>query len=50
MNRLLLAVRIGAPVALKDIGMPAAGLDRAAKLVCEHPYSCQPASEADIKK
>lgn len=33
-----LAVRIGAPVALKDIGMPAAGLDRATKLVCEHPY------------
>ena len=33
-----LAVRIGAPVALKDIGMPAGGLDRAAKLVCDHPY------------
>jgi maleylacetate reductase len=33
-----LAVSIGAPVALKDIGMPADGLDRAARLVCEHPY------------
>jgi maleylacetate reductase len=33
-----LAVRIGAPVALKSIGMPEDGLDRAAKLVCEHPY------------
>lgn len=33
-----LAVSIGAPVALKDIGMPANGLDRAARLVCEHPY------------
>ena len=33
-----LAVRIGAPVALKDIGMPEDGLDHAAKLVCDHPY------------
>jgi alcohol dehydrogenase class IV len=33
-----LAAAIGAPVALKDIGMPEDGLDRAAKLVCEHPY------------
>jgi len=33
-----LALRIGAPVALKDIGMPAGGLDRAAKLATENPY------------
>jgi len=33
-----LILRIGAPVALKDIGMPHEGLDRAAKLVMEHPY------------
>jgi alcohol dehydrogenase class IV len=33
-----LIVGIGAPVALKDIGMPHDGLDRAAKLVMEHPY------------
>ena len=33
-----LAVRIGAPTALKDIGMPHDGLDRAAKLATENPY------------
>ena len=33
-----LAVRIGAPIALKDIGMPLDGLDRAAKLATENPY------------
>jgi maleylacetate reductase len=33
-----LAVRLGAPIALKDIGMPADGLDRAARLATEHPY------------
>jgi alcohol dehydrogenase class IV len=33
-----LAARIGAPLALKDIGMPAEGLDRAAKLATENPY------------
>jgi maleylacetate reductase len=33
-----LASSIGAPLALKDIGMPQEGLDRAAQLVCEHPY------------
>jgi maleylacetate reductase len=33
-----LAKRIGAPVALRDIGMPADGLDRAAKLATENPY------------
>ncbi len=33
-----LAARIGAPLALKDIGMPGDGLDRAAKLATENPY------------
>src|SRR3989442_708768 len=33
-----LAARLGAPLALKDIGMPAEGLDRAAKLATENPY------------
>jgi maleylacetate reductase len=33
-----LAVRIGAPTALKDIGMPLDGLDRAARLATESPY------------
>jgi maleylacetate reductase len=33
-----LIVAIGAPVALKDIGMPADGLDKAAKLATENPY------------
>jgi maleylacetate reductase len=33
-----LAVRLGAPVALRDIGMPADGLDRAARLATENPY------------
>jgi maleylacetate reductase len=33
-----LAVRLGAPLALKDLGMPADGLDRAAKLATENPY------------
>ncbi len=33
-----LARRHGAPVALKDIGMPADGLDRAAELAVQHPY------------
>jgi maleylacetate reductase len=34
-----LAIRLGAPVSLKEIGMPADGLDRAAKLATEHPYA-----------
>jgi maleylacetate reductase len=34
-----LAARIGAPVALKEIGMPADGLDRAARLATEQPYA-----------
>jgi maleylacetate reductase len=33
-----LAVRVGAPIALKDIGMPADGLDKAAQLATESPY------------
>jgi maleylacetate reductase len=33
-----LAAKIGAPVALKNIGMPGDGLDRAAKLATENPY------------
>lgn len=33
-----LVVKIGAPTALKDIGMPADGLDRAAQLATENPY------------
>jgi maleylacetate reductase len=34
-----LALRIGAPVALKDIGMPADGLERAAELATQNPYA-----------
>jgi alcohol dehydrogenase class IV len=33
-----LAVRIGAPVALEQLGMPREGLDRAARLAVENPY------------
>ena len=33
-----LASKVAPPVALKDIGMPADQLDRAAKLITEHPY------------
>lgn len=33
-----LEVKIGAPTSLKQIGMPADQLDRAAKLITEHPY------------
>ncbi len=33
-----LAVRIGAPTSLKEIGMPRDGLDRAATLATENPY------------
>ena len=33
-----LAVQISAPVALKDIGMPAEGLERAAELATQSPY------------
>jgi alcohol dehydrogenase class IV len=34
-----LAVRVGARVALKDIGMPADGLERAAELATQNPYA-----------
>src|SRR5205807_1438443 len=34
----LLVVRLGTPLALKDIGMPEAGLDEVARLVTESPY------------
>jgi maleylacetate reductase len=33
-----LAARLAAPLALKDVGMPADGLDRAARLATENPY------------
>jgi maleylacetate reductase len=33
-----LAGRLDAPIALRDIGMPADGLDRAAELATENPY------------
>jgi maleylacetate reductase len=33
-----LALRLGAPTALKDIGMKAADLDRAAELATQNPY------------
>jgi len=33
-----LAVRIGAPVALREIGMPFDGLDRAAEIATQNPY------------
>jgi alcohol dehydrogenase class IV len=34
-----LAVAIGAPIALKDIGMPEDGLERAAELATQNPYA-----------
>ncbi len=34
-----LAARIGAPVSLRDIGMPADGLERAAELATKNPYT-----------
>jgi len=34
-----LAAGLSAPLALKDIGMPADGLDRAARLATENPYA-----------
>jgi alcohol dehydrogenase class IV len=33
-----LAKAVGAPLALKDIGMPREGLERAAQLATENPY------------
>lgn len=34
-----LAQRVGAPLALKDLGMPADGLERAAELATKNPYA-----------
>ena len=34
-----LAARIGAPLALRDIGMPEDGIERAALLATENPYA-----------
>jgi len=46
-----LAVRLGAPVALKEIGMPADGLDRAARLATENPYySPRPIEYAGVRQ
>jgi alcohol dehydrogenase class IV len=42
---------LGAPLALKDIGMPAAELDRAADLACASPYwNPRPIERAAIRK
>lgn len=46
-----LARRIGAPVALKDIGMPEDGLDRAAELATQNPYdNPRPVDYAGIRQ
>ena len=46
-----LAKSIGAPVALKDIGMPASGLDRAADLATQNPYyNPRPIERAAIRE
>ncbi|HYM02362.1 MAG TPA: maleylacetate reductase [Stellaceae bacterium] len=46
-----LAQRIGAPLALKDIGMPADGLERAARLATENPYyNPRPVDYAGVKQ
>ena len=46
-----LARRLGAPVALKDIGMPADGLDRAADLAVQTPYpNPRPLERAAIRE
>jgi maleylacetate reductase len=45
-----LAQRIGAPTALRDLGMPEDALDRAATLACEQPYwNPRPLSAAAIR-
>ena len=42
---------LGAPLALKDIGMPGGGLDRAADLACASPYwNPRPVERAAIRK
>jgi len=46
-----LAQRLGVPVALKDIGMPAEGLDRAADLAVQTPYpNPRPLERAAIRE
>jgi maleylacetate reductase len=46
-----LSVRIGAPVALKDIGMPLDGLDRAAEIATQNPYyNPRPVEFAAVRK
>jgi maleylacetate reductase len=46
-----LSVRIGAPVALKDIGMPLDGLDRAAEIATQNPYyNPRPVEHAGVRK
>jgi maleylacetate reductase len=46
-----LSVRIGAPVALRDIGMPLDGLDRAAEIATQNPYyNPRPVDYAGVRK
>ena len=46
-----LAKSIGAPLALKDIGMPEDGLDRAAQLATENPYyNPRPVEQDGVRK
>lgn len=46
-----LALHLGAPVALRDIGMPADGLDRAADLAVSNPYwNPRPIERAAIRE
>jgi alcohol dehydrogenase class IV len=46
-----LAKRIGAPTSLREIGMPADGLERAALLAIENPYyNPQPVEYAGVRK
>jgi len=46
-----LSVRIGAPIALKDIGMPVDGLDRAAEIATQNPYyNPRPVEYSGVRK
>lgn len=46
-----LAARIGAPLALRDIGMPEDGIERAAELATENPYANpRPVDYAGVKQ
>jgi alcohol dehydrogenase class IV len=46
-----LSVRIGAPIALKDIGMPFDGLDRAAEVATQNPYyNPRPVEYSGVRK